>query len=265
MNDDMSQFAEEIIRSEEIEQGSRITTIVSGGMDSITMLYLALTKTTPDKVVALSFNYGQKHSKELQQAKFIAEGLGVKHNVIDLQSASDLLVSSLTKEEKEVPHGHYAEETMRATVVPNRNAIMLSIAYGVALSNGSKYLLYGAHTGDHFIYPDCRPEFVDALDNAFKIGNKGFGDTSIVAPFREVSKSIIASVGLKLSVPYERTWSCYEGQDRPCLHCGTCVERTEAFLDNESKDPLLTDAEWAEAVAFHAQATEEYKKTHQQQ
>lgn len=242
-----------------IEKGKKITVIVSGGMDSITLLYYALSKTDAKNIAVLSFDYGQKHKKELDNAKSITSDLGIKHDVVDLQSTTKLLESSLTSKDKEVPHGHYAEENMKATVVPNRNAIMLSIAYGVAISNGSKYLLYGAHTGDHFIYPDCRQEFVVALDEALAIGNEGFGDVELLAPFGYISKSEIAKVGIQLKVPFEKTWSCYEGKERPCLECGTCVERTEAFMDNHSKDPLLTNEEWEKAVAIHGKVEKEYK------
>lgn len=231
-----------------IDSGKKITTIVSGGMDSITLLYYALTKTTPENITVLSFNYGQKHSKELDGAKEICKTLGINHHIVDLSSLATLLSSSLTKEDQAVPHGHYAEENMKQTVVPNRNAIMLSIAYGIAISNTSDYLLYGAHTGDHFIYPDCRREFVEALDEALAIGNEGFGDLELLAPFAYISKSEIAKLGIQLKVPFEKTWSCYEGKERPCLQCGTCVERTEAFLENSAKDPLLTDKEWILAV-----------------
>lgn len=249
------------MQKEHIIPGSQITTIVSGGMDSVTLLYYALSKTSPEKVTALSFDYGQKHKKELDRAVEICGELGVRHKIVQLHSLTDLLHSSLTSEDA-VPHGHYAEDNMRQTVVPNRNAIMLSMAYGAAISNESDYLLYGAHSGDHFIYPDCRPEFVEALNHAFRLGNKGFGDTRIIAPFGNISKSEIATVGLELGVPYEKTWSCYEGQERPCLGCGTCIERTEAFIDNNHPDPLLTADEWTKAVANHAEAVKRYNETH---
>ena len=139
---------------------------------------------------------------------------------------------------------------MRQTVVPNRNAIMLSIAYGYAVSIKADKLYFGAHSGDHFVYPDCRPEFAGALNTALRIGNEGFADVSLLAPFNEMSKTDIARRGFELKVPFERTWSCYRGEERPCLKCGTCVERTEAFLDNDKQDPLLTDNEWRDAVNY---------------
>lgn len=241
---------EERIQKEFIFPESKITTILSGGMDSTTLLYYLLSKTTKDKMNVLSFNYGQKHKKELVQAELICRELGIQYHLVDLSSIQDLLKSSLTSTE-EIPHGHYAEENMKQTVVPNRNAIMLSIAYGAAISDESKYLVYGAHTGDHFIYPDCRPVFVRELDLALRTGNEGFGDVKIIAPFSTISKAEIVTLGLKLHVPFEKTWSCYEGESRPCGKCGTCVERTEAFLQNDTKDPLLDDIEWKEAVKFY--------------
>ena len=253
---------EERFNKELVPEGAKITTIVSGGMDSVTLLFYALSRTAKENIQVLSFNYGQKHKKELEFAKALCSELGVSHKVVDLTSVQDMLHSTLTSEDA-VPHGHYAEENMRATVVPNRNAIMLSLAYGAGISFGSQYLLYGAHTGDHFIYPDCRPEFVEALDKAFALGNKGFGDLQIVAPFGRISKSEILTVGLEMNVPYDRTWSCYEGQERPCGQCGTCTERTEAFLDNNAKDPLMTEEEWVKAVEHHAKATAEYKAKQQ--
>lgn len=237
----------------------KIVTILSGGMDSTTLLYFALEQTTVDRVKVLSFNYGQKHKKELQKAMKICEELGVEHHVVDITTINPLLNSSLTREEQEVPEGHYAEENMKQTVVPNRNAIMLSIAYGYAISQNADYLFYGAHSGDHFIYPDCRNEFVEALDKALKVGNEGFGNVDIVAPFGDGSKSDIVTRGLELGVPYENTWTCYKGGERPCLKCGTCVERTEAFLDNDTKDPLLTDEEWKQAVQILKDAKTSYE------
>lgn len=251
---------EDRLNRERLKPNSYMTTILSGGMDSTTLLYYALSKTSPDRVKVLSFYYGQRHRKELECATKICADLGVDHKVVDISTIQGFLKSSLTSPEQAVPHGHYAEENMRQTVVPNRNAIMLSIAYGYSISNGSDYLVYGAHTGDHFIYPDCRPIFVKKLNDAFRKGNEGFGDTRIVAPFSHISKSEIVTVGLRLGVPFEKTWSCYEGQERPCLACGTCVERTEAFLDNNTQDPLLSFEEWDRARAIHSQAKEAYER-----
>jgi 7-cyano-7-deazaguanine synthase len=224
----------------------KITTILSGGMDSVTLLYYALTKTK--NIHCISFNYGQKHSKELEKAKQICKDLKIKHTLVDLKSITKLLKSTLTTN-KAIPHGHYAKDNMKATVVPNRNAIMLSIAYASAISDNSDVVYYGAHAGDHFIYPDCRPKFITAINKAFQIGN----DTKlkIEAPFSKFTKTQIVKIGLELGVPFEKTWSCYEGKKRPCLKCGTCIERTEAFMENDEKDPLLTYDEWKSSIYYY--------------
>lgn len=225
----------------------KIVTILSGGMDSTTLLFEALGQ--GNEVHAISFNYGQKHKKELEKAKELCKELNVTHHIVDISGVKDLLVSALTSN-AEVPEGHYAEDNMKQTVVPNRNAIMLSIAYGYAVSINADRLYFGAHSGDHFVYPDCRPEFATALDTALRIGNEGFAYVSLLAPFNKMSKTDIAKRGFELKVPFEKTWSCYKGEERPCLKCGTCVERTEAFLDNNRQDPLLTDNEWQDAVNY---------------
>jgi 7-cyano-7-deazaguanine synthase len=248
------------LEKDHILRNSRITTIISGGMDSATLLYFAVARTSEENVLALSFDYGQKHKKELDFARNICKELGVKHKVVELHSLTELLYSSLTSDEA-VPHGHYAEDNMKSTVVPNRNAIMLAMAYGAAISHKSDYLLYGAHTGDHFIYPDCRPEFVESLNLAFRIGNQGFGDVEIKAPFSKVTKSEIVTYGLTLNVPYDKTWSCYEGGDKPCLQCGTCIERYESFKDNAIQDPLLTEAEWELAGKYYSEALAKQKES----
>lgn len=232
----------------------KVTVIVSGGMDSITLLYHIFHQTGKDNVKALSINYGQKHKKELLGASEICKELGIDHKVVAIPEVQALLESSLTSDNEEIPEGHYAEENMKKTVVPNRNAIMLSIAYGYAISNESDFLAFGAHAGDHFIYPDCRPLFVDALNVALQVGNQGFGNVKLVAPFSYKTKSEIAHLGSTMSVPYAKTWSCYKGEDRPCLKCGTCIERYEAFNENHLTDPLLTDEEWIQAGENYKQA-----------
>ena len=231
----------------------KIVVIVSGGMDSVTSMYYALEHSKDVKV--LSFNYGQKHKKELVKAKELIAELGLEHHIVDIQYIKDLISNSVLTSDNEVPEGHYAEDNMKATVVPNRNAIMLSIAYGYAVSNECDFLLFGVHSGDHFIYPDCRPQFAEKINEALILGNEGFGLVQIVAPFINISKSDIATMGIELNVPFEKTWTCYKGLERPCLKCGTCVERTEAFLDNNSKDPLLTDEEWEVAVNYYKEVS----------
>ncbi len=221
--------------------------ILSGGIDSTTLLYYAVGMGA--EVKALGFNYGQKHSKELKSAKNICKKLGIDYKIVNIKDVKDLLVSSLTSNEK-VPEGYYKEENMKSTVVPNRNAIMLSIAYGYAISEKAEFLLFGAHSGDHFIYPDCRPKFVKDVNKAYKTATEGLGNVLIEAPFIDMTKADIVNLGLILKVPYKQTWSCYKGKRRPCLKCGTCIERTEAFVLNDTKDPLLSDREWEKAINY---------------
>jgi 7-cyano-7-deazaguanine synthase len=237
--------------------------IVSGGMDSVTLLYSALQLGNHhnSNVKALSFNYRQKHKKELLYAEKICGMLGVEHHTIDISSVNQVLISALTRKDQDIPEGHYAQSNMSQTVVPNRNAIMLSIAYGYAVSLRYDAVMFGAHAGDHPIYPDCRPDFVNKLDEALHIGNEGFGDVHIVAPFINLTKAQIVQIGLNLKVPYQETWSCYKGKNRPCLKCGTCVERTEAFMLNNIQDPALTEREWAIATGFYNLAKKQYEQT----
>lgn len=204
--------------------------IVSGGMDSVTLAH----KYHKDgyDVALLSFDYGQRHKKELESARRCAERLGGSWRVVDLSDITGLLPgSSLTDNSVAVPEGHYAADSMKATVVPNRNAIMLSVAWAHAVAIGASVVAFGAHGGDHFIYPDCRPDFFASLSDAFRLGNVGFGnpDLRLEAPFIESDKAKIAALGYELGVPFEDTWSCYKGGEHHCGKCGTCVERIEAF------------------------------------
>jgi len=240
----------------EIRQADRGTpdsvAIVSGGLDSTVLVYDMLDKGfTPHM---LSFNYGQRHKKELDFAKRTAARLGLRHDIVDLSGLTKLISNSaltsqtgLTVHGKnfeggefrqniEVPDGHYAEDNMKATVVPNRNMIMLSIAAGVAVNNSYKVIATGVHAGDHFIYPDCRPAFIKAVAEAVEYGNEGFAAwddngkySSMYTPFIHWSKADIAYRALELDVPLHETWSCYKGGDNHCGKCGTCVERLEAI------------------------------------
>lgn len=208
---------------------SRTIGIVSGGMDSVTLAH-HLANLGHD-LHLLSVDYGQRHRKELDFARRCADRLGARHSVADLSSITRLIASSSLTSDLDVPDGHYAEQTMRATVVPNRNMMMLSIACSVAVSEGAQYVATGVHGGDHFIYPDCRPEFVAAVNAACLVGNVTFGDDfrGVLAPFVHHDKSWIARRGEELGVPWVETWSCYKGGERHCGRCGTCVERAEAF------------------------------------
>lgn len=211
---------------------------LSGGMDSATLLaqYVHLGY----QPIAVSVNYGQRHRRELDSARLIAEHYGAGHVVLDLRSlGAHLTGSALTDPSIEVPEGHYAWDTMKATVVPNRNMIIASALIGIGLSHRAKVVGLGMHAGDHAVYPDCRPEFVDALDDLAQIANEGFDPPRVEAPFVGISKTDIARLGVELGVPYALTWSCYQGGDQHCGVCGTCYERREAFRDAGVTDPTV--------------------------
>jgi 7-cyano-7-deazaguanine synthase len=208
--------------------------IFSGGLDSTVLVYELVA--LGDAVKALSVDYGQRHAKEIEFAARTAKDLGIEHRVADLRSITDLLAgSSLTSKEVSVPDGHYAEENMKVTVVPNRNMIMLAVAAGWAISLRFDQIAFGAHAGDHAIYPDCRSEFADAMDHA--VGLADWHRVRLVRPFVEMAKADIVRRGVELHVPFDRTWSCYKGGEKHCGRCGTCVERREAFHLAGELDP----------------------------
>ncbi|HIP63378.1 MAG TPA: 7-cyano-7-deazaguanine synthase QueC [Archaeoglobus profundus] len=236
--------------------------ILSGGIDSSTLLFYLLKEGY--KIHALTFNYGQRHAKEIEYATKIAEYAKkfgeVEHKVIDLTSIHELISTGALTGSSEVPKGFYTDESQKITIVPNRNMILLAIAVGYAIKIKANEVFYAAHKSDYAIYPDCRKEFVKALDTAVYLANI-WTPVEIKAPFIDMTKSEIVALGLKLGVPYHLTWSCYEGKERPCLSCGTCLERTEAFLMNNTKDPLLTDEEWREAVRIYNEKKQEFNKS----
>ncbi len=204
--------------------------LVSGGIDSVTMAHLLHAEGW--ELLLLSADYGQRHRKEIECAAAAAQRLGADHHVADLRALTPLLSgSALTDDAVGVPDGHYTDESMRSTVVPNRNAILLSVAVGAAVARGADAVAYAAHTGDHPIYPDCRPEFVSAFEHLAVVANQGFASPGfrVLAPFIDASKADIVRRGASLGVPFADTWSCYRGGDRHCGTCGTCVERQEAF------------------------------------
>lgn len=210
--------------------------LLSGGLDSSTLLYFM--KNLGYRCNALSIYYGQVHSKEIQAAEQIAKSVNVVFKWINISCLSDLLPSSLTGN-SEIPEGHYQEESMKSTVVPNRNMILLAIASGYAQAINASYIGYAAHSGDHVIYPDCRPEFAEQLAKAIKLGTGWNNDgVNLVTPFMNKSKADIVKLGLELKVPYELTWSCYKGQELACGKCGTCIERLEAFNLNNTEDSI---------------------------
>ena len=210
--------------------------IHSGGMDSTVLLYKLLD--AGHEVSALSVDYGQRHKKELECAASLCGELGVEHRIADLTALNPLLAgSSLTSPEIEVPEGHYAEDNMKATVVPNRNMILLSVATGWAISNGSESVSYAAHSGDHAIYPDCREEFAEGMNHV--MGLADWHHVALNRPFVNLTKADIVKIGSELGVPFERTWSCYKGGELHCGRCGTCVERREAFYLAGIEDPTV--------------------------
>ncbi|MEU1752853.1 7-cyano-7-deazaguanine synthase QueC [Micromonospora matsumotoense] len=217
---------------------THVVVIVSGGMDSTVLAY-ALHR-AGSAVTLLSFDYGQRHRRELGYAARTAEALRVPHDVVDLTGIVGVLSgSALTDVRVDVPDGHYTDASMRATVVPNRNAIMLDVAVARAVSAGADAVGFGAHAGDHPIYPDCRPAFLAAYESAARIANEGFlpAGFRVVAPFIGWSKADIARLGDVIGVPFAATWSCYKGGQRHCGTCGTCVERREAFEVAGVTDP----------------------------
>jgi len=208
--------------------------IFSGGLDSTVLLHELLH--AGDEVLALSIDYGQRHRIELEYAQRTVQKLGIPWQRADLSAVAPLLAgSSQTSSDIAVPHGHYAEETMKLTVVPNRNMIMLAVAGGWAISVKASRLAYGAHTGDHAIYPDCRPEFVDAMRHALSLAD--WHQLELYCPFIHLDKAGIVARGAELGVEFASTYSCYEGGQIHCGACGTCVERREAFHKAGVPDP----------------------------
>ena len=198
--------------------------IVSGGMDSITLLY----DHKDEIALGISFDYGSNHNaREIPFAKMHCERLGIKHITINLDFMHQYFKSSLLDGAEAIPEGHYADDNMKSTVVPFRNGIMLAVAAGVAESRNLTKLLIANHGGDHTIYPDCRPEFISAMDSATNAGT--YVGVRVVAPYTNITKGDIARIGKKLGIDYAETWSCYKGGEKHCGKCGTCVERKEAL------------------------------------
>jgi 7-cyano-7-deazaguanine synthase len=213
---------------------NEVVVIHSGGMDSTVLLYHL--RAEGYQVAALSVDYGQRHRRELESAKSICSLVGAPHEVVDLTGVIRLLGgSALTDLSVEVPEGHYEEESMKATVVPNRNMLMLSTAICWAVARKAGFVAYGAHGGDHAIYPDCRPDFAEAMDRAARLAD--WHAVGIMSPFIRSTKADIARRGAELGVPFALTWSCYKGGARHCGRCGTCVERAAAFTEAGVADP----------------------------
>jgi 7-cyano-7-deazaguanine synthase len=218
--------------------------VCSGGLDSVTAAYAARADLGYEHLVLVAVDYGQRHRKELHCARAAAEALGAQYRHVDLTGlAVALSGSALTDPTVDVPDGHYAEDTMRATVVPNRNAILLSVAVGIAVAEGANAVVLGVHGGDHYIYPDCRPGFLTAIEAAMVEATDGFAVPGfrIVAPFLRGTKVDVAAAAGRLGVPIAETWSCYRGGEIHCGRCGTCVERREALHFAGVDDPTEYD------------------------
>ncbi len=210
--------------------------IYSGGLDSTVLLYHL--RASGSLVDCLSFDYGQKHRREISSARFLCDSLGIPHSTVDISALNTLFgKSALTDQSTPVPHGHYTDETMKSTIVPNRNMIMIAAGIACAISRGADAVAYGAHCGDHAIYPDCRPEFGETLNQAAQLCD--WRPIRVVFPFISMSKAEIVKRGTELRVPFNQTWSCYEGGKAHCGRCGTCVERIEAFHEAAIADPTI--------------------------
>lgn len=221
----------------------------SGGVDSTTALALAIEKYGKENVVALSVSYGQKHDKELRAAKAVAEYYGVEQLFLDLSLIFQYSNCSLLQQsDQEIPEESYAQQiektggtTPVSTYVPFRNGLFLSAAASVALSKECSVIYYGAHADDAAgaAYPDCSQAFHDAMNQAIYEGSGR--QLRIEAPFVGKTKADIVALGLKYHVPYQLTWSCYEGKEEPCGKCGTCIDRAKAFAANGVSDPAICE------------------------
>ena len=210
-----------------------VLVVYSGGLDSYTLLNKALDKF--ERVEAITFDYGQKHSKEITFASKVCSENAIAHEVVNLDLEKILSGSALIGT-SEIPEGNYDKEKMKQTVVPNRNMIMISVAASLAIKNKCEYLWYAAHSGDHEIYPDCRPEFISKLGEVLKICD--YHEIIFEAPFKGMTKGEIIKEGLNMDLDYSKAWTCYEGKDNPCGKCSACLERQNAFKINNIEDPL---------------------------
>lgn len=230
--------------------------VCSGGLDSVTLAYQVAAER--ELMGLLTFDYGQRHHTEISYAALAAERLSVPHRILDISPIGQLLGSSLTDENQTIPEGHYAADNMASTVVPNRNAIMLTIAFGLADSIGAESVAIAVHGGDHFIYPDCRPEFIEAFAAMQHLALGKTPAIELFSPYLHISKGDIAKQSVKFNVPIHETWSCYNGDTNgtgeQCGRCGTCVERLEAvhyagatdltrYTDNQFWQQATTDKE----------------------
>jgi 7-cyano-7-deazaguanine synthase len=216
--------------------GSPVVVVASGGLDSTAAMALCHAQGHP--IIAVTVDYGQRHAREITAARQVAGHYRADHVVVTVPAlAAALGGSALTDPDVAVPEGHYADASMAATVVPNRNAILANIAVGVAVARKAGVVVLGVHAGDHPIYPDCRPEFVDALNACVAVATAGYHTPRVDAPFVYWTKAEVTSLAAALRAPLELTWSCYQGGSVHCGQCGTCVERREAFALAGVPDP----------------------------
>jgi 7-cyano-7-deazaguanine synthase len=211
----------------EMTEREKVLLIYSGGADSTTLLYHLLD--CGWDVETVSFDYGQRHRKEIECARAIAQLMEVQWDCVVMPDFGNLCTSSLLGD-SDIPDGHYESENMKQTVVPNRNMMMLSVAAGIAISRSYDSIAFAAHAGDHAIYPDCRHSFVTSMMSTINEGNWLDYPFTILSPFLKMSKTDIFELGRSLGVPYDQTWTCYKGLDKPCGVCGSCVERREAEM-----------------------------------
>ena len=218
--------------------GKKCVVLLSGGIDSTVLMYSLI---ADYEVHPLTINYGQRHKKEIMAARSVCEARGEwllhRWKCVNLLALQCLLPSALTDASVEVPLGQYKEETMKQTVVPNRNMIFLAVAAGYAEGLGAEYVAYAAHASDAAIYPDCRPEFIESVGRTIKLATSG--KVELIEPFTYKSKADIVELGRKLNVPLRLTWSCYKGEELHCGLCSTCLERIEAFKKAGVEDPTV--------------------------
>lgn len=213
---------------------SKVVSLLSGGLDSTTLLYDLID--SGHEVHPISFYYRQKHNRELDAAMLTCSKLGIKIKVVDLSILSELAPSALTRKDWKIPEGHYEEESMKQTVVPNRNMVLISLAVSYAIGIGASDVYYGAHGGDHAIYPDCRSEFIQAMRKSILLCD--WSKITLKAPYLSLTKIEILKRGIELKVDFSKTWTCYLGEKSACGKCGSCQERLEAFATCGVKDPI---------------------------
>ncbi len=215
---------------------NRVVLILSGGLDSTTLLYRLLKE--KKEIYCLTFRYGQKHVKEVQYAAKNCEKFHLPHKILSLDNLTSegIFGPNALTSDTEIPHGEYDDISMMDTVVPNRNMILLSLALAYAISIRAEAIYYGAHGGDHAIYPDCRPEFVSAMQQVANLCH--YWPIKLEAPYLHFSKADIVKEGLEMNVDYSLTWTCYQGGELACGQCGSCDERLKAFAANNAVDPI---------------------------